>query len=1185
MTTRAATKALLFLSFIINSLLFSPIAFSDFIDSKQDGDILYFLYASPNKIVRYDLSSEVFLSDITLAKTPSVFIPTAQHIYIGYNRELRRTDKEGSNDEFVRNFNIDIKQLATVNNLLLVLETNKNLSTLNSTDLSLISSSSSSINNPLISSNKNSSYYFNNGPRIYKVLAADPTENISNYANNYPSADKIFANPSESKIYTNAGIAHSAVDLKYSNSLAGAFDNITFVNDQPIVLRNKTLFMYDENSIDLGQYTLDHTPDIIAATNDYIFSFVTSESSVSTHKTALSDIQLPTAGTATDPTGLNYQPEFITTDYNNNIYLADIETLSIFNWQLDTQDYGPSLALLNTPDWMTFSEQHNRLYFGYSSGKITYFDLSLGKDAKEVHFTTLVKAVKGLLATGEFLFAVDASGARSRHYSLDQSGAIMNTVEWRYSSTEYIWNQYNDHLYQLVSNQIIGSEIQASDGYFGPMFSSNAQGLTLTSPLRINSDGTLLINGSGQIFNTSKLTINNTISNSIDDAVWTGKLLATVKSGTSYLQLWKENYELLSETEINDAASVRLFNLANQLIIFKQSSTGPVFINHDSSDLTDTDSDGINDLADNCALIANPTQNDFDQDNSGDECDLDNDNDLIPNSVEMLYGLDSFNADDALEDLDNDNFNNLIEFILETEMDNAESKPATITEFNHNLNDGFPTGFYNLDTADAWTIKESDDIKVLQSIPIINKNDSTSLFFSANFNAGTLSFKNKILGASYYYYNVEFYLDGELQSLHNSYYDWQAQALIVPEGAHTLEIRFSRNSSYSTNDIGYLELTNISFGPDKDEDGIIDSLDNCPNISNDSQYDADEDGLGNDCDDDPYGYDRDKDGIADSSDNCRDTYNPDQANIDNDYYGDACDDYDNRPVDSDQDGAPDYYDNCPLTSNSDQADLDWDGLGNSCDPDIDNDGLLNTIEDQYSFLNSYDSSDATLDYDNDSASNEYEISHGLNPLIADSYSKINLLEYYLLGDIDYFYVTDNQFARVSISTTETLGQFRVNFGNNAESLIERRENGIYILSYTENKDTNPLVFTDYPIFPSEMVAGEFITYTARIGRKGSGESEEVTTTLYLKDVGESTWQDKIYPSITIVENGIETTYLKGIGPKSRYGLELDSMNLDTLASPEAFSINDSEKSGGHFNFAFLFSFLLLITMAGHRKKH
>jgi hypothetical protein len=83
---------------------------------------------------------------------------------------------------------------------------------------------------------------------------------------------------------------------------------------------------------------------------------------------------------------------------------------------------------------------------------------------------------------------------------------------------------------------------------------------------------------------------------------------------------------------------------------------------------------------------------------------------------------------------------------------------------------------------------------------------------------------------------------------------------------------------------------------DTDDDGLIDSLDNCPNTENSDQTDTDDDGLGDACDSTPNGdeeeidTDSDDDGISDDTDNCPSTANEDQIDSDNDGLGDVCDD-------------------------------------------------------------------------------------------------------------------------------------------------------------------------------------------------------------------------------------------------------------------------------------------------------
>jgi hypothetical protein len=77
----------------------------------------------------------------------------------------------------------------------------------------------------------------------------------------------------------------------------------------------------------------------------------------------------------------------------------------------------------------------------------------------------------------------------------------------------------------------------------------------------------------------------------------------------------------------------------------------------------------------------------------------------------------------------------------------------------------------------------------------------------------------------------------------------------------------------------------------------------------------------------PAVTDTDGDGWADDEDNCPNIANADQADADGDGIGDACD------PDKDGDGVLNGADNCPDVANADQADADGDGIGDACDPD------------------------------------------------------------------------------------------------------------------------------------------------------------------------------------------------------------------------------------------------------------
>ncbi|CAG2167865.1 unnamed protein product [Oppiella nova] len=146
--------------------------------------------------------------------------------------------------------------------------------------------------------------------------------------------------------------------------------------------------------------------------------------------------------------------------------------------------------------------------------------------------------------------------------------------------------------------------------------------------------------------------------------------------------------------------------------------------------------------------------------------------------------------------------------------------------------------------------------------------------------------------------------------------------------------------------------------PDADNDGVINSQDNCPLVANSDQLDRDGDGVGDKCDNCPLhansnqkdsdkdlvgdvcdtNYDRDLDGIQDNVDNCPEIPNSDQLDSDEDGLGDVCD------FDKDNDGIKDNLDNCPLVYNPDQRDTNNTGVGDACRGDFDGDGVPDNLD-------------------------------------------------------------------------------------------------------------------------------------------------------------------------------------------------------------------------------------------------
>jgi len=101
---------------------------------------------------------------------------------------------------------------------------------------------------------------------------------------------------------------------------------------------------------------------------------------------------------------------------------------------------------------------------------------------------------------------------------------------------------------------------------------------------------------------------------------------------------------------------------------------------------------------------------------------------------------------------------------------------------------------------------------------------------------------------------------------------------------------------------------------DYDCDGVVNSLDNCPNTPNAGQGDSDGDDIGDACDKCPNDPDNDADGddVCGDIDNCPAVYNQNQTDTDSDGVGNECD-------------------NCIVIANSNQDNADGDNYGDVCD--------------------------------------------------------------------------------------------------------------------------------------------------------------------------------------------------------------------------------------------------------------
>lgn len=871
--------------FLVCFCFFSTVSHAALVDIDQDDGVIYFTFAAPNKVVRYDMVSQSMLSDIPLNNVPTAAEIQGNNLYVAYRRSAYAIDLDSQTPTFIANTGEDMTALHAVGNALYLVQGFNRVMARNLSDYTLIEEKTvfyrgtGSVGSPA----QSALYYRSDGTSpsdIVKIpLNADGTmgsDMDSPAHGDYPSASQLYLFPDESRVLDNQGILYFANDLTYAGSLAGAFDDMTFWQGDLLVLRGNTVHQYNNAMLEVAQMGLNQQPLKIASYGDAVFAFYENSSQIGVEVLDLDSLATPSPGEPPNPETSDFIPDFIEFDSQEGLlYLADRETLAIHIWSAETQTYVDSIGLLNPPTWMTYSPAHGRLYLGYTGGKISQIVMSTGT-LQETPFTNLPQSVLGLESAGDYLFAVDASGAWERFYSFDASGTMVDSVEWRHASSEYLWNPVTERIYHFRSgtspNDIEWSELSSTTGLLGSKGDSpyHSSGYA-AAPLHFDPAGQLLLTGGGKLHDAYSLAELNYLSNEITDAAWTGGTLHTIAAvdGNAVLQTWSDNYELLEENSIFDALDTRILAYGAHLVAIEMAASGGPDIS--VLDFTaDTDDDGLFDLEDNCPNTANANQDNHDGDEFGDACDNDSDNDGIPDTDELAVGLDPFDSADAQEDLDADGYSNLSEYLNGTSMIDEEDYPAD-TPYREGFELGVVPDDFNVSVSSNadWSVdsqQASEGQFSLRSGAIDdNQESSIEWVFETPLPAGTLELDYRESTERCCDY-LRIYTNGSQQFFSRSHSgstpEWRRVSISVPAGTTVIRFSYDKDSSVSSYDDA-IWIDNLAFtagahpepdpddpNRDSDGDGLPDSLEDQylaldPYNPDDASQDYDGDGATN----------------------------------------------------------------------------------------------------------------------------------------------------------------------------------------------------------------------------------------------------------------------------------------------------------------------------------------------------
>lgn len=561
------------LAALLAALSFSTPAWSAVVKSINRADVAWFLHDSPAKIVRFDMSSRLWLSDIVLPVargTATTFHVDTDGIFVAYGSSVYRYGLTGGSEMHLLTAPQTVQAIHSDGSLLFInhssglyarfISVNKTTNTQIATFENYVDSVFGS--EIAVSRNKifgrtqgispaDISFVSYNDSGTFVAGGASP------YHGDYPSGTKTWVFPNDAKVVDDSGTIYSTDSLGYAGSFGGAITDIAFYGaDIPIVLRTNQLISHTSTILPVGSKSLSYSPFRIFVNGTDVVTFTVDAleaSGIKARAEPLADLAAPTPGLPVNPVGLAYSPDLVFQDANGVVCLFHKNTQSIFRWNPASQQYLPTIPLIGVPAYAAYSAPLHRIYLAYSSGLIRRIELS-DATLSETPFYALPSAPLGISTAGNYLFAVDASGAWNTHYTISPSGVLVDSVDWNYYSAGYTWSETNQKMYffrdDTSPNDILWEEINSN----GTAYPGEVQGGirnkidspyhgedSFVHPIRVAPNGSVVITGTGKIYNATTLVReSNVLPNAIADAAWLSNELRTIRTitGVTQYQQW-----------------------------------------------------------------------------------------------------------------------------------------------------------------------------------------------------------------------------------------------------------------------------------------------------------------------------------------------------------------------------------------------------------------------------------------------------------------------------------------------------------------------------------------------------------------------------------------------------------------------------------------------------------------------
>jgi len=531
----------------------------------RQGDVGWFVDPAKPQLDRYDITTEQWLAPVVLegAQQPATAaLVDDDGIYAAFGRAIYRYRSDGTAPTWLFAAQNDVRALHTDGKLLFVIDSVSLYGRATSVDKSTNSIVDfkevyvDSFGGTSIAPQVNKIFGRSEGisPSDITSLGYDDagrftTSGDSPYHGDYPGASKTFVTPDGSRVVDDSGTSYSTTDLTWIGSLGTVITDLDFVGNGGLVaVSGRTLSAFSPAASGpafllsgTAQIGFDATTVFVGKSD--VVAFVADASQPSGWRTQivpLSVLAPPQPGALVDPVGLAYTPNAVAHAADGTVLLFSASQQSLFRWVPATQHYTATIPLLGTPSYFAYSSVLDAAFVAYPNGQINRIDLQ-AEAPVEKPFFILPGVCGGLAAAGRYLFAEDGSGAWATHYTIDGDGRLVDSRDWNYFSTEYIWSEARQSMYffrdDTSPNDLLREPINADGTVAGlkpgeigfPVDSPLHDSTGFSHPIRVKPDGSVVVLGSGAVHNATTLArLPYSVPTTFVDAGWIRNSLYTL---------------------------------------------------------------------------------------------------------------------------------------------------------------------------------------------------------------------------------------------------------------------------------------------------------------------------------------------------------------------------------------------------------------------------------------------------------------------------------------------------------------------------------------------------------------------------------------------------------------------------------------------------------------------------------